>query len=131
MRMAPEHEGGSNGDGNAGTPSHPVIRAAPNHEIKLEPEQIERLAEILTEKVCEPLEKAAEAIEEAESKAGFQNFGLKFATTEIAHIICVKISVENVKSFSDKTVKEDIGKSLHITAAVWREAEEKSKVKAE
>jgi hypothetical protein len=127
--MAPrDDDGGSNGS--SGTPQHPVITAAPDHEIKLEPEQIKKLAEILAEKVCEPLEHAAEAIEEAEKKASFQNFGLKFASTEIAHIICVQISHQNVKSFSDKTVKEDIGKKLHITAQVWREAEHESETKA-
>jgi hypothetical protein len=127
--MAPrDDDGGSNGSN--GTPTHPVITAAPDHEIKLEPEQIKKLAEILTDRVCEPLEHAAEAIEQAEQKAGFQNFGLKFAATEIAHIICVQISHQNVKSFSDKTVKEDIGKSLHITAETWREAEHESETKA-
>ncbi|MGH3380365.1 MAG: hypothetical protein ACRDP6_37085 [Actinoallomurus sp.] len=127
--MAPQTDGGS--DGSTGTPNHPVITAVPNHEIKLEPEQIKRLAEILVEKVCEPLERAAKAIEEAEEKAGFTNFGLKFGSTEIAHIICVQVSHQNVKSFSDKTVKEDIGKSLHITAQTWREAESHSKTTAE
>lgn len=126
--MAPKDDPGS--DGSSGTPHHPVVTAAPNHEIKLDPEQIKRLAEILTDKVCEPLEHAAEAIEEAEKKAGFENFGLKFGSTEIAHIICVQISHQNVKSFSDKTVKEDIGKALHITAATWHEAEHESKTKA-
>jgi hypothetical protein len=127
--MAPRDDGGSNGD--TGTPSHPVITAAPDHEIKLKPEQIKKLAEILTDRVCEPLEHAAEAIEEAEGEAGFQNFGLKFASTEVAHIICVQISHQNVKSFSDKTVKEDIGEKLHITAQTWHEAEHQSKTKAE
>jgi hypothetical protein len=117
-------------DNDGGTPSHPVVTAVPDHEIKLEPEQIKKLAEILTDKVCAPLELAAVAIEEAEKKAGFQNFGLKFGSTEIAHIICVQISHQNVKSFSDKTVKEDIGKSLHITAATWHEAEHESETKA-
>lgn len=126
--MAPK--GGDDGGSN-GTPSHPVMTAPASHEIKLEPEQVKKLAEILTDRVCEPLDRAAEAIEEAEKKAGFENFGLKFGGTEIAHIICVQISHQNVKSFSDKTVKEDIGKSLHITAEVWREAEHESKTKAE
>lgn len=126
--MAPKDDGGSSGG--SGTPQHPVITAAPDHEIKLEPEQIKRLAEILTDKVCEPLELAAEAIEGAEKEAGFVNFGMKFGSTEIAHIICVQISHQNVKSFSDKTVKEDIGKALHITAGVWREAEHESETKA-
>jgi hypothetical protein len=128
--MAPrDDDGGSNGS--TGTPDHPVITAVPDHEIKLKPEEIKKLAEILTDKVCEPLEKAAEAIEEAESKASFENFGLKFASTEIAHIICVQISHQNVKSFADKTVKEDIGEKLHITAETWREAEHQSETKAE
>jgi hypothetical protein len=126
--MTRRDDGGSNGS--TGTPSHPVITAAPNHEIKIEPEQIKKLAEILVDKVCEPLTQAAEAIEAGEKKAGFENFGLKFGSTEIAHIICVQISVQNVKSFSDKTVKEDIGKSLHITAEAWREAEHQSQTKA-
>lgn len=127
--MAPQDDGGSNGS--TGTPSHPVITAAPDHEIKLKPEQIKKLAEILTDKVCEPLTHAAHAIHEAEESAGFENFGMKSGSTEIAHIICVQITAQNVESFSDKTVKEDIGEKLHITAQTWREAEQQSHTKAE
>jgi len=123
--MAPKTDGGSNGD--AGTPKQPVITAAPDHEIKLKPDQVEKLAQIFVQKVGMPLEEAKSSVEEAEPT--WYNFGLAFDATEIMHIQVKAVTEKNIDSYAKKTVEHDLAEALHITAKVWREAEEKSKTK--
>jgi hypothetical protein len=96
------------------------------HEIKLEPETIQKLADILSEEVCAPLEEAAELCEGAQTE--FWNWGNSFTYTDYAHVEARSVTVQNIKSFADKTVKEEIGEKLHITGKNWKEAEEKSTV---
>jgi hypothetical protein len=97
------------------------------HEIKLEPETIQKLADILTEEVCAPLEEAAELCEGAQTE--FWNWGNSFTAMDYAHVEVRAVTVQNVKSFGDKAVREDMGEKLHITGKNWKEAEEKSKIK--
>jgi hypothetical protein len=96
-------------------------------EIKLEPETIQKLADILTEEVCAPLEEAAHTVEEASTE--FWNWGNCFSWTDYAHTECKQVTKQNIESFANKAVKEEIGEKLRITANNWKEAEEKSKVK--
>jgi hypothetical protein len=96
-------------------------------EIKLKPETIQKLADILTEEVCTPLDEAAETVEQASPQ--FWNWGKCFTSTDYAHTEVKQVTRQNVKSFADRTIKEDIGEKLHITAKNWKEAEDKSKVK--
>ena len=97
------------------------------HEIKLKPETIQKLADILSEEVCAPLEEAAKSCEEA--KTDFWNWGNSFTYTDYAHTAVKAVTVQNIKSFKDRTVKEEIGEKLHITGKNWKEAEEKRTVK--
>jgi hypothetical protein len=96
------------------------------HEIKLEPETIQKLADILSEEVCAPLEEAAELCEGAQTE--FWNWGNSFTSMDYTHVEVRAVTVQNIKSFADKTVKEEIGEKLHITGKNWKEAEEKSTV---
>jgi hypothetical protein len=97
------------------------------HEIKLEPETIQKLADILSEEVCAPLKEAAELCEGAKTEPW--NWGNSFTYTDYAHAEVKAVTVQNIKSFGDRTVKEEIGEKLHITGKNWKEAEEKSTVK--
>ena len=97
------------------------------HEIKIEPETIQKLAEILAAEVCEPLDQAAEMVEGA--KTEFYNWGNCFTAMDYAHAEVKQVTKQNIKSFSEKSVKEELGEKLHITGKNWKEAEEKSKVK--
>lgn len=96
-------------------------------EIRLKPETIQKLADILTEEVCDPLEKAAKLVENA--KTEFYNWNTNFSKADYAHTACKQVTVQNIESFSEKTIKEEIGEKLHITGKNWKEAEEKSTVK--
>ncbi|MCW2947175.1 MAG: hypothetical protein JWR24_3892 [Actinoallomurus sp.] len=96
-------------------------------EINIEPETIQKLADILTEEVCEPLKKAAELVEQA--KTEFYNWGTNLSKADYAHAACKQVTIKNIDSFGDKSIKEDIGQKLHITGKNWKEAEEKSTVK--
>jgi Cys-tRNA synthase (O-phospho-L-seryl-tRNA:Cys-tRNA synthase) len=97
------------------------------HEIKIEPETIQKLAEILAEEVCEPLDRAGEMIEGASTE--FYNWGAQFTAMDYTHAEIKQITKQTIKSFAEKSIKEDIGEKLHITGKNWKEAEEKSKVK--
>lgn len=96
-------------------------------EIRLEPETIQKLADILTEEVCEPLKKAAELVEQA--KTEFYNWNTNFSKADYAHAACKQVTIQNIESISEKTIKDEIGEKLHITGKNWKEAEQKSTVK--
>lgn len=96
-------------------------------EIKIEPETIQKLADILSEEVCGPLDEAAEAVEGASTE--FWNWGNCFTAMDYAHVEVKQVTKQNIHSFAEKTVKEEIGEKLHITGKNWKEAEEKSTVK--
>lgn len=95
--------------------------------IKVNHQQILKLATILEQEVCEPLDAAAETAEEAEPNAF--NWGAAFNAMFGAHAEVKHVVIQNIKSWSEKTAKEEFGEKLGITAAIWKEAEEKSKVK--
>jgi hypothetical protein len=92
--------------------------------IKVNHQQILKLADILQEEVCGPLEEAAKTAEEAEPNAF--NWGAAFNAMFGAHAEVKDVVIQNIKSWSEKTAKEEFGEKLGITAAIWKEAEEKS-----
>jgi hypothetical protein len=100
--------------------------SAGGHEIKIEPETIQKLADIITEEVCAPLDEAAELIEGAGTE--LWNWGNTFTSMDYAHVEVRQVTKQNVKSFADKSIKEDLGEKLHITGKNWKESEEKSTV---
>ncbi len=93
-------------------------------EIKVNHEQLLKIVESL-EGVIEPLDKAGETVEEAEPTVF--NWGLCFNSMFAAHAETKAVFMQNIHSWAEKTVREDFGERLGITAAVWKEAEEKSK----
>lgn len=92
--------------------------------IKVNHEQILRLRDILKDEICEPLDKAAESVEEA-SPSAF-NWGAAFNATFGAHSEARDVVHQNIKSWSDRSVKEQLAEKLGITAQIWKEAEDKS-----
>lgn len=97
------------------------------HDVKLRPEQIQKLADLLEQEVCSELDAAKAAI--GKSSPQFYNWGGNFAAMTAAHTEIKSVTTENITSFSDKTVKQQFGNALHITAQNWKHAEDKSKVK--
>jgi len=79
------------------------------------------------EEVYEPIFSASEVVEEAEPNVF--NWGLQFNAMFAAHAETKAVFAQNLKSWADKTIKEDFGERLGITAAIWKEAEESSKPK--
>jgi len=95
--------------------------------IKVNHKQILRLRDILKDEICEPLDAAAKVAEEAEPNAF--NWGAAFNAMFGAHAEVKDVVIQNIKSWSEKTVKEEFGEKLGITAAIWKEAEDKSTLK--
>lgn len=95
--------------------------------IKVNHQQILKLATLLDEEVCGPLDEAEKSADEAEPNAF--NWGGSFNAMFAAHAEIKDVVMQNIKSWSEKTAKEEFGEKLGITAAIWKEAEEKSKPK--
>ena len=93
-------------------------------EIKVNHQQLLNICKAL-EEVCVPLEGASKTVEEAEPSVF--NWGLCFNAMFGAHAEAKAVFAQNIESWAEKSVREDFGERLGITAQVWKEAEEASK----